>query len=105
MKKWANLEQRVDRLERSVGKNQERDDSERFWAAMIGQEEKLYRRMSELLPFAEALQRLWRAQTLGGQEAVDAVVMRRLKEPDLPEFDPSVWPDEVRKLVLKEVEK
>jgi len=31
--------------------------------------------------------------------------IRRLEEPDLPEFDPSVWPEEVQKLVLEEVEK
>jgi len=32
-------------------------------------------------------------------------VMRRLKEPNLPEFDPSAWPEEVCKVVFEEVEK
>ena len=126
MKKWSDLEKRVDRLERGLGRSQERDDSERFWSAMVGQEEKLYRQISNLRPFEEALDALWRACQTGGQAAMDAVwanlsemqqtlvtahgalhdyIQRRLEEPDLPEFDPSVWPEEVQKLVLEEVEK
>jgi len=126
MKKWSDLEKRVDRLERGLGRSQERDDSERFWAAMVGQEEKLYRQISNLRPFEEALDALWRACQTGGQAAMDAVwanlsemqqtlvtahgalhdhIQRRLEEPDLPEFDVSVWPDEVQKLVFGEVEK
>jgi len=89
---------------------------------MIGQEEELYKRITELWPFEEALQKLWRAYTLGGQEAADEAwkglnetqralwnaqtvlcehIEHRLKDPDVPEFNPSVWPVEVQKLVLE----
>jgi len=71
MKKWSDLEKRVDRLERGLGRSKERDDSERFWAAMVGQEEKLYRQISNLRPFEEALDALWRACQTGGQAAMD----------------------------------
>jgi len=92
---------------------------------MVGQEEELYKRITELWPFEEALEKLWRAYTLGGQEAADEAwkglnetqrvlwnaqgvlcehVERRMEEPNLPEFDPSTWPEEVRKLVQEEVE-
>jgi len=70
--------------------------------------------------------RLWNAALKDGQEGVNRVweslnptqrmlweantalhehIERRLEEPDLPEFNPSTWPEEVRKLVLEEVER
>jgi len=122
----SSLGKRVESLERRLGGNRERDDSERFWSAMVGQEEKLYRQISNLRPFEEALNALWRASQTGAQRAVDKVwdslspiqrmlwaahtalhehIERRLKDPDLLEFDPAVWPDEVQKLVFEEVEK
>jgi len=126
MKELSRLQKRVERMENALNRGREpQDPVDRFWGAMIGQEEELYRRISNLRPFEEALDRLWRASQTGGQEAVDRVwenlsptqrvlwdahtalsehIKRRLEEPNLPEFDPSVWPDEVRKLVLEEVE-
>jgi len=92
---------------------------------MIGGEEELYRRITNLWPFEEAVMRLWNASLKDGQEGVDRVweslsptqrtlwnahtalhehIERRLEEPSLPEFDPSTWPEEVRKLVLEGVE-
>jgi len=125
MKKWSDLEKRVDRLERGLGRSQEPDYSERFWATMVGREEELYRRITNLWPFEEVLDALWRACQTREQGAVDKAweslsftqrtlwdahtalhehIERRLEEPNLPEFDPSTWPEEVRKLVLEEVE-
>ena len=121
----SSLGKRVESLERRLEGAQEREDSERFWTAMVGQEEELCNRLAELRPFEEALMRLWRAYTAGGQEVTDKIwetlnetqralweaysilyehVMRRLKDSDVPEFDVSVWPEEVRKLVLEEAE-
>lgn len=125
MKKWSDLERRIGRLERGLGGPQERDWCEQFWAAMIGREEELYRRIVNLWPFEEAVMRLWNASLKDGQEGVDRVwkslnptqrtfweaanalaehVERRLTDFDAPEFDPSVWPEEVRKVVFEEVE-
>ena len=121
----SSLGKRVESLERRLEGAQERDDSERFWAVMVGQEEELCKRLAELWPFEEAMMRLWSASLEEGQAGIDRVwnelsetqrllveaetalhehVERRMVEPDLPEFDPSVWPEEVRKLVLEEVE-
>ena len=126
MKKWSDLEKRVDRLERGLGRSQERDDSERFWAAMVGREEELYRRIIGLWPFEEAAMRLWNAALKDGQEGVNRVweslnptqrmlweantalhehIERRLTDPGVAEFDPSVWPEEVQKMILEEVER
>jgi len=92
---------------------------------MIGREEELYRRIIGLWPFEEAAMRLWNAALKDGQEGVNRVweslnptqrmlweantalhehIERRLKDPNLPEFDPSVWPEGVKKLVFEEVE-
>jgi len=92
---------------------------------MVGREEELYRRITNLWPFEKAAMRLWNAALKDGQEGVNRVweslsptqrtfweaantlaehVERRLTDPDVPEFDVSVWPEEIRKLVLEEVE-
>ena len=126
MKELSRLQKRVERMENALNRGREpQDPVDRFLGAMIGQEEKLYRQISNLRPFEEALDALWRACQTGGQAAMDAVwanlsemqqtlvtahgalhdhIQRRLEEPDLPEFDVSVWPEEVRKLVLEEAE-
>lgn len=127
MKQLSRLQKRVERMENALNRGREpQDPVERFWGVMVGQEEELYRRISNLRPFEEALDRLWRASQTGGQEAVDEVwnslspiqrmlwaahtalsehIERRMEESNLPEFNPSVWPVEVQKLVFGEVEK
>ena len=126
MKQLSRLQKRVERMENALNRGREpQDPVERFWAVMVGQEEELYRRISNLRPFEEALDALWRACQMGGQNAVDRAwerlsptqrmlweantalhehIERRLKDPNLPEFDPSVWPEGVKKLVFEEVE-